>query len=217
MSAFISSSPMQFSVDSIAQCISLLWLADLRRHNNGKSPFFWQGKMQTQQVNFDNWAKQSKESIILSIRFWFRSPLDPIITSIGFICFVSSIISWFRLHLNPMTTSTGLLDFVSSICSCFGSRLNPTVTSIGFLITIISSIGSCFGSRLNREKTSIGFLSGKLKFRIIILALLLNTASSFIVMENTAQKVQRNALIAPQETQVAIPAQKVQRNALIAP
>ena len=154
------------------------------RNQRKSPPSFDGGKKKTQQ---NIMTKQSKQTGIPPNGFWFRLRLDRITMSIGFICFASSIILCFRPHLDPMTSSNEIIHFVSSICSGLGLRLNPTVTRIGFLITIISSIGSCFGSRLNREKKSIGFLSGNLKFRIIILALLLNTASSFIVMENTAQ------------------------------
>ena len=158
----------------------------LPRNQRKGPPSFDGGKKKNQQ---NIMTKQSKQTGIPPSGFWFRSRLDWITMSIGFVCFASSIIMCFGRHLDLITSSNGIINFVSSTCMGLGLRLNPTVTRIGFLITTISSIGSCFGSRLNQEKTSIGFLSGKLKFRIIILALLLNTASSFIVMENPAQKV----------------------------
>ena len=72
------------------------------------------GKKKTQQ---NIMTKQSKQTGIPPSGFWFRSRLDRITMSIGFICFASSIILCFRSHLDPMTSSNGIIHFVSSICS----------------------------------------------------------------------------------------------------
>ena len=121
-------------------------------------------------------------------------------TSIGLLDFVSSIYSCFGLRLNPTITSMGFPIIISSIGLCFGSRLHQGNTSIGFLCekffdVTFEIIGRIFantsitgvGGRVSFKQNRIA--QKKAKFSIIGLALLLSSASNFIVDTQSLQAI----------------------------
>ena len=78
------------------------------------------------------------------------------------------------------------------------------------MATLAQNPSRSLAKRSSKSKTETKINSSKVQRNTLI-------ASQETQVANPAQKVQRNAIIVPQETQVALPAQKVEHNAIIAP